>query len=255
MAYLKLDNNVHGIDYLEYRSSLYWGKFKYRAKTNIPRISVLSSASIHFWENQLKSSTKHYWHYWTNTNCSDIKQIEKDWLIFINKYKPIVKKCFKLKEHIQNTKDKTISIRLEGDTISIFSNDLKRLHELKTCNDIIIDFTEAVVGEPGNFAGIKYFVREPKHKSRIHLKNKRVDLNTIIEFKQLLKRFDKLYPSLTLQKWLYSIEERKSSTRYCHSAFSIDYDDESLITYLALAHGDLLGHRYLLEKRPDTNQK
>jgi hypothetical protein len=39
--------------------------------------------------------------------------------------------------------------------------------------------------------------------------------------------------------------------RYTSAAHFIDYDDESTLSYLALMHGEVLGKKYKLEKRPD----
>ena len=39
--------------------------------------------------------------------------------------------------------------------------------------------------------------------------------------------------------------------RFSSSTHFIDYDDESILSYIALMHGDMLGKRYKLEKLPE----
>ena len=39
--------------------------------------------------------------------------------------------------------------------------------------------------------------------------------------------------------------------RYTNANHFIEYDDESTLSYLALMHGEILGKRYKLEKRPE----
>jgi hypothetical protein len=87
------------------------------------------------------------------------------------------------------------------------------------------------------------------------LKSKRVEGSFAVDLHETLKKNKQLYPSPALILWA------KGSTtpgnqlswryRYSNASHFIDYDDESVLSYLALLYGDMLGKRYKLEKRPD----
>lgn len=252
MALLKSVNTVPGIDYYEYRMYEYWSRFKYRARLVIPGSRFFHYASsVDVWESRMKSKRD----IWTKKPTTDHQGSLNDFKAYVTQYKPVLEKLFEFKKTIKNKKDEFI-VRSEGDTVGIFSNDLQKLHELKSWGQVNIDFTEAVMEQPGYFAGVKYFVRQPKHKYRVHLKTKRVDVSVMTDLQDLFKRSKTLAPSAALKRWLESADATRAYRgRYCSSAYTIEYDDESAITYLGLMHGDLLGRRYNLEKRPDTNEK
>lgn len=247
MALLKSVDNVPGIDFHEYRPYEYWSKFKYRARLYIPGARYSHYVkNVDAWEVRLKTK-KEVWA--KGDGLADFHS-------FISTYKPIVAKLLDFKQTVKQKKDEFI-VRAEGDTIAVFSNDLQKLHDIKSWGTFDVDFTEAIMEQPGYFAGIKYFVREPKHKYRVHLKTKRVDASVLSDLSDLFKRSTTLFPSASLRIWLLSKQNQATiyKSRYCSSAYSIEYDDESAITLLGLMHGDLLGRRYKLEKRPDTEEK
>ena len=99
--------------------------------------------------------------------------------------------------------------------------------------------------------GVKFFARKPKHKYRVYLRSKRVDDSLHIELDELFKRTKSLYPSPALLVWARTRSHRYGLWyfRWTSSTHFIDYDDESVLSYLALTHGDILGRRYKLEMR------
>jgi hypothetical protein len=96
-------------------------------------------------------------------------------------------------------------------------------------------------------------MRKPKHKFRVYLKSRRVEGSFAEDLYNMFKKNKSLYPSPALKHWAKGSKGNQSSWRYRFSNAShfIDYDDESVLSYLALLHGDMLGKRYKLEKRPD----
>lgn len=252
MALLKSVDNVPGIHYYEYRMYEYWSRFKYRARLEIPGSRYFHYvSSVDAWEKRIMSKRE----VWTTKSADDKQGSLDDFNAYIARYKPVLEKLLEFKKTVKHNKNEFI-VRAEGDTVAIFSNDLQKLHELKNWGKFDVDFTEAVMEQPGYFAGTKYFVRQPKHKYRVHLKTKRVDVSVMIDLTDLFKRSKTLCPSVSLKRWLESADNTRAYRgRYCSSAYTIEYDDESAITYLGLMHGDLLGRRYNLEKRPDTNEK
>lgn len=232
MASLKLVDNVPGINYYEYRDREFFSKFKYRARVTFHGLALTYYAgSIDEYLVKLDNASYRWRKLDKNKIKSNLDPIEK----FIE-FKKTIKS------------DKKFVVRTEGDTSGIFSNDLNKLLELKQIQGIEVDFTEAITS---SFVGVKYFVREPKHKYRIYLRSKLIEPGEIDDLKNILSQNKALYPSRALIAWLYRTRQSSWHYRYVSSCFSIDYDDESTISYLGLMLGQLLGHKYKLEKHPD----
>ena len=160
------------------------------------------------------------------------------YLIWRNKHAP------------KKKKNKDITVRIEFNSCSVFSNDLQLLHTLDQLHpELVVQYTEV---QKSQFSGIKYFARDPKHKYRVYLKSRRVPENFIDELKDLFTKVKNLYPSPALNSWVLPKSLRTSywKYRYTSSAHFIDYDDESTLSYLAIMHGEMLGKKYKLEKRP-----
>jgi hypothetical protein len=151
-----------------------------------------------------------------------------------------------------------VTIRIEGNIASVFSNDLNYLKSLETLG-FIVDYTEVQDNVP---TGIKYFVEEPKYKYRIYLKSKRVSDDFPKKLQNMFERYKgtntKIVPSPSLRDWL---TERGTPSlggwlawkrSYCSSHFFIDYNDESFITIFALTFTNMISRKFTLEKRPES---
>jgi len=234
MALLKSVDNVPGIDYYDYRDQEYYGKYNYRLRVTIPGVRYA------YWcktptdlDDRLKGKNKKYY----GIRKED-KQTVTDNLLAL---KSVIE--------IQNTrKAKNLGLRVEGKTMALFGNDLSELQIISSVFDVKYekDFTMAQTSE---YAGTKYFVKEPKHLYRVYLKSKRVPEQFPAEMLALFKRMPTLYPSPAMADWL--IAQASWKWRWASASHFIDYDDESTLSYLALMHGDMLGKKYKLEKRPD----
>jgi hypothetical protein len=122
-------------------------------------------------------------------------------------------------------------------------NDLKTLH-----NDIKIVEAKAI-----EKVGVKYFVREPKHKYRVYMKSKRVTQENKTELIEFITKNKKLFPSKALKKWfLYEKSTRPYWSRsWMSSAWYVDFDEDSYLSYLHLMFNEAFGKSYTLEKRPE----
>lgn len=236
MGLLKSVDNVPGIDYYEYRDRDYYNKYKYRARLSLYGVRYT---------------------YWYKTPAEFLARLNgrgfyglrpKDKQDILNNL-PSLNKFIEFRSASKNQKNSTI--RIEGNVVAIFSNDLDFLHSIE---QIIpnnnIDYTEV---QTSSYIGIKHFVKEPKRKFRVYLKSKRIESEKIIQLRDMLARTNGLYPSSALKFWSNNAIPNQYSWKYRYSSAShfIDYDDESTLSYLALILGDLLGSRYKLEKRPD----
>lgn len=233
MGLLKSVDNVPGINFYEFRDQDYYGKYVYRA-----RLSVLGVRHLMFSSDEAelaqRAKDKQYGRYYTKAD--KLKVIDN---------LPILSKLLEWK--IKSKKDKKATVRGEHNTFAAFSNDLVYLQTLQSIDpDLEIDYTEVQRSE---YEGVKQFVKEPPHKFRVYLKSRRVKEEFPKEIKELFDRLDGLHPSPALLTWL--TRQHSWSYRWSSASYFIDYDDESTLSYLALMHGDMLGKKYKLEKRPE----
>lgn len=236
MGLLKSVDNVPGIDYYEYREYDYWDKFKYRARFKLPGVRLTYWAkNVDEWKKRVEHDRRGF-----ARNRPSLEQKKS-----LLEYAPTIEKFLELKSDLKKTKKGTI--RIECETTAIFSNDLQFLHSLKTwATDI--DITEV---QKSNILGIKYFVKQPNHNYRIYLKSKRVENSLCKELEELFNKQKSLNPSRALKSWVTNERSSQWRSRFLSSAYFIEYDDESTLSYLALIYPDILGRRYKLEKRPD----
>jgi len=235
MGLLKSIDNVPDIDYYEFRDSQYYNKYEYRMRVKIPGV-------------------RYTWY------CKNVEELEKKiqgkavgWSSIRKEDLPPVidnQEALKTVIRIQHsrTKTKDLGLRVEGSTVAFFSNTLQTLKDIQTelGGEYSCDYTQVQTSE---YSGVKHFVGEPKHKYRVYLKSRKVEETFSRELQSLFKRTPSLHPSNSLSIWL----TRHSHWKYRFSSAShfIDYDDESTLSYLALMHGEMLGKKYKLEKRPD----
>lgn len=232
MALSKLpQKRSDGIEYIDSRAGLYYGKYKYRARIYISGITAAWWAST---ETELDVLIKRSYR-WKNLN----KSLLLSYFMWINSLPPKT--------------SKTYSIRLEGNTAAVFSNDLNLL---KTAESIgaVLDYTEVDQSVP---QGTKYFVREPAHKFRFYLKSKRVSDSFPADLQNFIDRYSKtdtvIIPSPALSKWLNrgGVAKYIWMRNYCSSSYFIDYDDESTLTLFTLLFDGMISRRFKLEKRPE----
>lgn len=240
MGLLKSVDNVPGVDLYEYRDSLYYNKYEYRLRLIIPGVRYTYWCST---PEDLDEALLGKFVSYRNVKKNDLKNVTENL--------PALKEVIKI--YAQKKKDKTYSLRLEGNTLAIFTNDLAVIDSMKNRIGLsyAIDCTHA---QTIGYSGTKYFANEPKYKYRVYLKSKRVEDNFHIELREMFKRQPSLHPSSALRRWMYSDGTRHGNWyfRWSSAAHFIDYDDESTLSYLALMYGEVLGKKYKLEKRPDN---
>jgi hypothetical protein len=239
MGLLKLATDAPGIDFYDYRDSDYYGKYKYRVRFSLEGVRYA------MYEKNFDGLMKRYnvLTGWKKIRDAD-RPVVTDNLEALGKF---IDFRNMLKEN------NTGLVRIESSKISIFSNDLSLLKTSESIkNGIFYDYTEV---QTNNFVGIKSFVKDPKHKYRVYLKSKMIQNLFVTQLDDLLKRSQELHPSPSLIHWLKEYNNTAPSWswkyRYTNSNHFIDYDDENLLSYLALMHGEFLGKRYKLEKRPE----
>ena len=241
MALLKSVEDVPGVDFYEYRDQHYYNKYEYRARFNLVgvRYTWYIKHDIQELVDRLEAPAVGY-----NYNTISYERDE------VRENLTILAAFLKWRNELKERKNSTI--RIEHNTVAVFSNDLQELKDIVNyIPGIEIDVTQSQIS---NFIGVKHFVRKPNHKFRVYLKSRRVEGTFAVDLNDMFKKNKSIYPSPALKHWAKgSVHNTQHSWRYRFSNAShfIDYDDESVLSYLALIYGDMLGKRYKLEKRPD----
>ena len=240
MGLLKLAENNPDVDFYEYRDQLYYNKYEYRARFELVgvRYTWYLKEDIQELIDRLDAPAIGY-----NRISYERDQVRENI--------PILTSFLKWRNEIKKKKNSTI--RIEHNTVAVFSNDLQELKDIvNQIPNLVVDYTKV---ELSNFIGVKHFMRQPKHKFRVYLKSKRVENAFAVDLDKLFKQNKSLYPCDSLKFWIKGsvIKGNQHSWRYRFTSanYFIDYDDESTLSYLAIMHGDMLGKRYKLEKRPD----
>jgi hypothetical protein len=236
MGLLKSANNVQGVDFIDYRDTVYYNKYTYRARITVEGLRRGYYSDPEEFEERLNK----------NKLWGRISDKEKE---TIKQNLPEIKTLLQFR--VDHKKDKQVTIRMEHDTMAVFHNDLDFLH--KHFDGLVgakIDFTQV---ETAGYAGVKLFAKQPKHPFRVYFRSKRVPAEFRESVKNILKSNPKLRPSPAFKIWLNSTESngwRVWYHNYLSSSFFIDYTEESYLSYFALMHGEQLGKKYKLEKRP-----
>lgn len=102
---------------------------------------------------------------------------------------------------------------------------------------------------------IMYFAKEPKYKYRVYLKSKRVSdslINSLTDFRNTYNNNKGVYISEGLMRFINTSLWKKRFYSYLHGSFFIDFNDDSMLTFMHLLMGECLGKTYKLEKRPES---
>lgn len=233
MALLK-SANVPGLDYHEYRDGLFYNKYEYRVRFRLEGIQLL-------WRVNSPESLARLMdidiHNWNKPEHKQKLQDNRDILMNFIIWK---------KENCG--RNKHCSVRTEGRRVSVFSNDLALIKTIEAINPgLKYDYTKAIVSQ---YSGVKLFSREPKYKYRVYLKSTRISEQLRTELRDFFDKNKNLSCSNSFKKWF-----KKSSMWRQHwlsATYSIDYNDESTISYLMLMYSDIIGKKFKLEKVPDT---
>jgi hypothetical protein len=240
MGLLKSVNNVPDINYYDYRDDDYYGKYKFRVRFSIQGVRYA------MYEKTFDELMKRYN---ATTGWRQIRKQDRD---SVTENLESLRKFIELRNSFKE--NATGTVRVENNSISIFSNDLSLLKSAEDIkSDIYYDYTQV---QTSNFVGVKSFVKDPKHKFRVYFKAKRIENDFVKQLGELVKTNKGLYPSPALKAWLIGTVDTNSHSwnwryRYSNPNHFIDYDEESTLSYLALMHGEFLGKRYKLEKRPE----
>ena len=238
MGLLKSVSNVQGVDLVDYRDQLYYNKYEYRARVNVPGLR-----RGYYWSPDEFIERFNDNKLWGRPGAEERKIIQENL--------EDIKQCLQFRDDYK--KDKSVTIRMEGNIMAVFHNDLAFLH--KKFDGIVgatVDYTQV---ETSGFVGIKTFVNEPKHKYRVYFRGKKVPENFRESVLKTLEANKNLRPGPAFKSWLKqppSSGWRSWYHNYLSPNYFIDYNEESYLSYFSLLHGEFLGKKYKLEKRTES---
>lgn len=220
---------------IEKRNKLYFNKFKYRAVTKIQGAAyTYYTPDLETFVNRMEKLRDHkprygvrllndeWKEYWEEVNLDQISQL-LTWRNLVSK-----EKCL---------------IRIQGDYVSFFSNELPLLETLDSI-DKNVKFTEAVCHE----SNYMYFKKEPKYKFRTYFKGKRMPK----DFSENIQNLDKMYDSLNFSPAIFKslFHNNWHPYRYMHGSYFVEYNDEQMLTILSMWFPNMLAKTYVLAKEP-----
>jgi len=227
----------------EHRSQLYYGQYEYRAKFRIRGLhkTRYNKTFAHFqqqMDDRINNRDSLF-----KADRAFIKLLRAEYaqydLAAIERYYTW------LDEHKEHTAN--CMLRLEGDTMTVFSNDRALLATLNTI--VLIGITQALVTVA---AGVLEFDRQPKHQYRVYFRERTPGLDKIQEIGRFLTtNQDTLFPSPATSRHITG-EGHGRWTWYRDKVLAshyIEYDDEGMLLLMTLAFGKYLGKTYRLEKR------
>jgi hypothetical protein len=219
----------------ETRQIFYYNKYQFRAKINNSELSSTRNITT------IAEFTKRKHLFFSyGIGAARPKILSDNELASIDKYLTWV-----------NKNSESVTIRVQGNGVSVFSNDLSLL---KTLTNIYpsTEFSQAdLIANP--VTGIKYFVNQPKYQHRVMVKNIKIKSETLSDIQDLFARYDDtvMRPSRSFTKWLNRVNKWPLNTQfYIYGSFYIDYNDPSVLTLMHLTLSDIFGKSYKLEKRP-----
>lgn len=218
---------------VENRNKLYFNKYLYKAQCKI------QGAGYTYYVNDVESFTERLQKF--HKHKYGVHVMNKDFKTYVEEIDvDQISKFFTWRNTV--SKDK-FSHRIQGDTVSFFSNDLNLLETLKSIDSNVI-FSKANVLECDRL----YFKKTPKYRYRTYFKGKRMPK----DFIENVTNLKNMYPSIHFSDGLFSslFHNNWHPYRYMHGSYFVEYNDEQMYTILGMWLHDMLAKTYICQKLP-----
>lgn len=221
---------------VEKRNKLYFNKFKYKA------VCKIKGAAYTYYTTDIESfvSRMEKWRT-TNRNRYGVRLLDDQWQEYWEEVNVDKISQFITWRNVVN-KDKCLH-RIQGDSVSFFSNDLALLQTLDSI-DPKLSFYQAECLSTDTM----YFKNQPKYKYRTYFRAKRIPK----DFSDNIRTLQGMYSSLHFSKGIFQslFHNNWHPFRYIHGSYFVEYNDEQMITILSMWFPDMLAKTYVLAKEP-----
>jgi hypothetical protein len=224
---------------IEVRNKLYYNKFQYKA------VCGIQGAAYTYYTNDIETFITRIERLKENNNPNryGVRTIDDKWKVYWEEVNIDRISQFLTWRNVVD-KDKCM-YRIQGDTVSFFSNDLSLLETLGSI-DPYVTITKAEQLNPQ----ILYFKKQPKHHYRTFFKGKRCPER----FHDSILEFSERYPNVKISRSLltYARTRRNPYSKfiYMHGSYHIDYNDASMLSLLHLLFPGMIAKTYSLAKQP-----
>jgi len=214
------------------RNNLYFNKYLYKAslKTDYLNFIYYANSIEDFNEKIIKASKeRNSW-----SRHIDLNKVDSD----------LIEKLINFRN--QNRSNQNVIIRLEYNSMSIYTNEIDLLNYYYDLAPKKVKFYRV-----GSFTpGVMLFAKEPKFKYRVYLRSKKMPDN----FRDEFYKFITTHPSVTPCDALVENLKKYSGTiswRYPipHRGMYLEYNEESTVLLVHLMFPGLAGKTFKLEKR------
>ena len=224
---------------VEIRNKLYYNKFQYKA------VCSIQGAAYTYYSQDIETfvSRMEKFRDSKSNNRYGVRTVDDSWKIYWDEVNiDQISQFLTWRNLIQ--KDKCM-YRIQGDSVSFFSNDLSLLHTLKSI-DPNVSFLKVNSLDPE----VLYFKKQPKYLYRTFFKGKRCSedfLKNVIEFAAR-------YPNTKISQGLLNYATIRQNTytkfMYMHGSYYIDYNEASMLSVLHILFPGMLAKTYSLDKQP-----
>lgn len=220
---------------VEKRNKLYFNKFKYKA------VALIQGAAYTYYTPDLETFMSRMEKLRHQTNRYGVRVMDEDWKVYWDEVNLDRISQFITWRNLVN-KERCMH-RIQGDHVSFFSNDLALLQTLD-CLDPNLKFYEAQCHE----SNYMYFKKQPKYKFRTYFKGKRMPK----DFSENVRTLQDMYQSIHISKGLFQslFHNNWHPYRYMHGSYFVEYNDEQMLTILAMWFPNMLAKTYSLAKEP-----
>ena len=221
----------------EKRNALYFGRYQYRARCKVHgAVYTYYTKSIEEFKSKMAKRAER------PPNQIEIMSIDWKRRIDLIDYDQL-DRYFSWRK---NNDPEGYMCRIQGNSISFFSDDLELLKTLSIL-DKNIEISIADVVEKNTM----YFKKTPNFKYRTYFRGKRVPDGFRDDIKYFMERYDnvaRICPAL--KRMINATVGNRNWYNYLHSSYYVDYNDESTLTLLHMFFGSMLAKTYSLEKEP-----
>jgi hypothetical protein len=218
------------------KPNLYYDKYKYRAHLTHPDFNIARYAKNEFeLQRAIENRYVNNVYYFAITGTNRNEKVELVNKVLLSNFI----------DWRNNFSDKT-TIRMDYNSISVYSNDLNLLKTLETLGPEVEYYEIELTGSPD------LLLREnPKHPYRTYFKSKTVPMDFHDELKSFLESYkNSAFPCGALLNWANNLPIRQQWKRkYIEASYFIEYDNESFRTILGLTFDRYLGKTYKVEER------